>query len=56
VVGPLLFIVVFLIEGATRPGHGVWRNYVSDLALSDQGWEQQEQAATPRRATPESAG
>ncbi|HET9848434.1 MAG TPA: DUF998 domain-containing protein [Candidatus Dormibacteraeota bacterium] len=40
VVGPLLFIVVFLIEGATRPGYSVWRNYVSELALSDQGWEQ----------------
>src|SRR5215469_13856981 len=40
VVGPLLFIVVFLIEGATRPGYSVWRNYVSDLALSNQGWEQ----------------
>jgi len=40
VVGPLLFIVVFLIEGATRPGYSAWRNYVSDLALSNQGWEQ----------------
>lgn len=40
VVGPLLFIVVFLIEGATRPGYSVWRNYVSDLELSNQGWEQ----------------
>ena len=40
VIGPLLFIVVFLIEGATRPGYSAWRNYVSDLALSDQGWEQ----------------
>ena len=40
VVGPLLFIVVFLVEGATRPGYSVWRNYVSELALSDQGWEQ----------------
>jgi hypothetical protein len=40
VVGPPLFIVVFPIEGATRPGYSVWRNYVSDLALSDQGWEQ----------------
>ena len=39
-VGPLLFIAVFLIEGATRPGYSVWRNYVSQLALSDQGWEQ----------------
>ena len=40
VVGPLLFIVVFLVEGATRPGYSVWRNFVSELALSDQGWEQ----------------
>lgn len=40
VVGPLFFIVVFLIEGATRPGYSVWRNFVSDLALSNQGWEQ----------------
>ena len=40
VVGPLLFIVVFLIGGATRPGYSAWRNYVSDLALSNQGWEQ----------------
>jgi hypothetical protein len=39
-IGPLLFIVVFLIEGATRPGYSVSRNFVSDLALSDQGWEQ----------------
>lgn len=40
VVGPLLFIVVFLIEGATRPGYSAWRNYVSSLGLSNQGWEQ----------------
>lgn len=40
VVGPLLFIVVFLIEGATRPGYNALRAYVSYLALSDQGWEQ----------------
>jgi hypothetical protein len=39
VVGPLLFIVVFLIEGATLPGYSVWRNQVSDLELSNQGWE-----------------
>lgn len=40
VVGPLLFIVVFLVEGATRPGYSAWRHYVSQLSLSDQGWEQ----------------
>ncbi len=39
-VGPVLFIVVFLVEGATRPGYSAWRNYVSSLSLSSQGWEQ----------------
>ena len=29
VIGPLLFIVVLLIEGATRPGYSAWRNYGS---------------------------
>src|SRR5579864_7245742 len=40
VVGPALFIVVFLLEGATRPGYSAWRDYVSDLSLSNQGWKQ----------------
>ena len=40
VVGPLLFIVVFLIEGATRPGYSAWRNFVSQLATGDFGWTQ----------------
>src|SRR5438105_12318119 len=39
-IGPLLFIVVLLIEGATRPGYSVWHNYGSSLSLSDQGWMQ----------------
>jgi hypothetical protein len=39
-VGPLLFILVFLIEGATRPGYSTWHNYVSSLSLSNQGWMQ----------------
>jgi uncharacterized protein DUF998 len=39
-IGPLLFIVVFLIEGATRPGYSAWHNFVSDLSLSNQGWMQ----------------
>jgi hypothetical protein len=38
VLGPLLFIVVFLIEGATRPGYSAWRHAVSQLSLGDQGW------------------
>jgi hypothetical protein len=26
VIGPLLFIIMFLIEGATRPGYSAWRH------------------------------
>lgn len=40
IVGPLLFIVVFLLEGATRPGYSAWRHYVSQLATGDGGWMQ----------------
>lgn len=39
-IGPLLFIVVFLIEGATRPGYSAWHNFVSDLSESNLGWMQ----------------
>jgi hypothetical protein len=40
VVGPLAFIVVFLLEGLTRPGYSAWRHYVSQLATGDGGWMQ----------------
>jgi hypothetical protein len=40
IVGPLLFIVVFLIEGVTRPGYSAWRHYVSQLATGPGGWVQ----------------
>ena len=39
-VGPLGFIIVFLVEGATRPGYSVWRNFVSQLATGPGGWMQ----------------
>src|SRR3984893_11839012 len=39
-VGPLLFIIVLLIEGATRPGYSAWHHYGSSLSLGDQGWMQ----------------
>lgn len=39
-IGPLLFIVALLIEGATRPGYSAWHNYGSSLSLGDQGWMQ----------------
>jgi hypothetical protein len=37
VVGPLLFIAVFLVEGLTRPGYSAWRHYVSQLATGGGG-------------------
>jgi Protein of unknown function (DUF998) len=40
VVGPPLFFVVLLIEGATRPDYNAWQTQGSYLALSNQGWEQ----------------
>jgi hypothetical membrane protein len=41
VVGPLLFIVVFLVEGATRSGYSVMRNQVSALGMTSLGWMQE---------------
>lgn len=38
--GPLIFIAVFLIAGATRPGYSSLRNMVSQLATGDGGWVQ----------------
>ena len=40
VIGPLLLILIMLIEGATRPGYDAWRMAGSALSLSDQGWMQ----------------
>jgi len=40
VIGPLLFYVVLLIEGATRPGYNAIQTQGSYLALTGQGWEQ----------------
>lgn len=40
VVGPLLFIVLFLIEGITRPDYSQWRHYVSQLATGPGGLTQ----------------
>jgi hypothetical membrane protein len=39
-IGPLLFIVVFLIAGATRPGYSAWHHVVSSLSAGPQGWIQ----------------
>ena len=37
-IGPLLYIVAFLIEGATRPHYSAWQNVVSSLSLGEGGW------------------
>jgi hypothetical protein len=39
-IGPLLFIVVFLIEGATRADYNALRYPVSSLSIGDLGWIQ----------------
>lgn len=39
-IGPVLFIVAFILEGATRPGYSAWHNFVSDLSESSLGWMQ----------------
>jgi hypothetical membrane protein len=40
VAGPILFMLVFLVEGALRPGYRPWRHFVSLLARGDRGWVQ----------------
>jgi hypothetical membrane protein len=39
-IGPFLYIIVFLIAGATRPGYSTWHNYISQLELGEWGWIQ----------------
>ena len=40
VMGPLLFVVAFLIEGMIRPDYDPARVFVSQLSLGEQGWLQ----------------
>src|SRR5512138_1322849 len=40
VIGPILFITVFLIEGANRPNYSPLRHPVSSLSYGDWGWMQ----------------
>lgn len=39
-VGPPLFVLVFLIEGALRPEYISWRHFVSSLSAGERGWIQ----------------
>jgi hypothetical protein len=40
VIGPLLFLIVLLLEGALRPGYDPQRFFGSELALGKRGWVQ----------------
>lgn len=40
-VGSLLFMLVYLIEGATRPDYIAWQQAISALSLGPGGWAQQ---------------
>lgn len=40
VIGPSLFVVVFLVEGWLRPGYDPAADYVSALSLGERGWVQ----------------
>jgi hypothetical membrane protein len=39
-IGPLLFVVAFLIEGATRPDYSPLRHPISSLSIGELGWMQ----------------
>jgi len=39
-IGPVLFMITFFIDGATRPGYDPWRNFVSQLGVGERGWLQ----------------
>lgn len=40
VAGTALFPIVYLIEGATRPGYNAWRQTISALSFGPSGWVQ----------------
>lgn len=40
IVGPLVFVVVFMVDGATRPGYRPTYHLVSALSLGPRGWVQ----------------
>src|SRR5215469_10202453 len=39
--GTLLFPIIYVILGATRPGYDAWRQSISSLSLGPGGWTQQ---------------
>jgi len=41
VAGTVLFPIIYVLEGATRPGYDAWRQTISALTLGPGGWIQQ---------------
>ena len=41
VAGTVLFPVIYVLEGATRPGYDAWRQTISALTMGPGGWIQQ---------------
>ena len=41
IAGTVLFPIIYLIEGATRPGYDAWQQAISALSLGPGGWIQQ---------------
>lgn len=41
VAGTVLFPIIYLIEGVTRPGYSAWQQTISALSLGSGGWMQQ---------------
>jgi len=40
IIGPVLFVTIFTIEGLIRPGYSTLKMYVSALSLGPRGWTQ----------------
>jgi hypothetical membrane protein len=40
VIGPIFFVVVFLVEGWIRPNYDAQRMFISQLSLTGDGWQQ----------------
>src|SRR5579862_9729165 len=40
VAGTILFAIIYLIEGVTRPGYSAWQQTISSLSFGPEGWMQ----------------
>lgn len=40
IIGPILFVAIFTLEGWLRPGYKPFRMYISELSLGPRGWIQ----------------